>query len=318
MKDKKKCFYDENYENIKKKLEEANRNVRYRYVQGPPGLKGETGPTGPTDPKGENGPVTVNVGLTETVSSDEDAVVTNGGTDKNVVLNFKIPKGKSGDIGPTGPKGEIGPRGLPGEIGISQAVTVDGTETINPGEEAFVQDDFDSNIHHLTFYIPKGEVGDIGPTGPTGPTGPQGPAGASELPSYAMRFSYAAQDVNLVANTETTVLLAETGPAFLADYNSENGIDIKESGFYYISYYFNAIPKQDCSLFISAKADGINLAGSRTLVKWGANFNGVVSNSIIAALKADEVLTLSVESSENVTLSFNDSVDVTLSITKLH
>ena len=49
-----------------------------------------------------------------------------------------------------------GPRGFPGEIGISEVITIDGTETVEPNEEAQVQDDFDRNIHHLTFYIPKG------------------------------------------------------------------------------------------------------------------------------------------------------------------
>ena len=64
-----------------------------------------------------------------------------------------------GDAGIQGLKGEIGHtglRGFPGEIGISEVITIDGTETVEPNEEAQVQDDFDRNIHHLTFYIPKG------------------------------------------------------------------------------------------------------------------------------------------------------------------
>ena len=43
-----------------------------------------------------------------------------------------------------------------------------------------MQDDFDRNIHHLTFYIPRGAKGDVGPQGPkgdTGDVGPQGPVG---------------------------------------------------------------------------------------------------------------------------------------------
>lgn len=43
-----------------------------------------------------------------------------------------------------------------------------------------MQDDLDRNIHHLTFYIPRGEKGDVGPQGPkgdTGDVGPQGPVG---------------------------------------------------------------------------------------------------------------------------------------------
>ena len=126
-------------------------------LQGPKGDRGDIGPTGP---KGENGPTTITVGQTETVEPTSLAEVTNTGTNKDVILNFKIPKWEKGEIGPKCEKGEIGPRGLPGEIEISQAITIDGTETIEPNELAEVQDDFESNIHHLTFYIPKGEKGE--------------------------------------------------------------------------------------------------------------------------------------------------------------
>lgn len=93
-------------------------------------------------------------------------------------------QGIKGDVGPTGPTGPIGPRGLPGEIGISQVITVDGAETVESNEDAQVQDDFESNTHHLTFYIPKGETGPRGDVGPTGPTGPTGPRGAASPTGY--------------------------------------------------------------------------------------------------------------------------------------
>lgn len=63
---------------------------------------------------------------------------------------------------------------LPGKIGISKVITIDGTETLESEEDAEVQDDFDRNIHHLTFYIPRGKQVDIGPQGPKGEAGPQG------------------------------------------------------------------------------------------------------------------------------------------------
>lgn len=101
---------------------------------GPKGDKGDVGNAGPIGPKGD--------------------------------------KGDIGNIGPTGPKGDMGPRGLPGEIGISEVITIDETITLESNEDAEVQDDFDRNIHHLTFYIPKGEKGDTGDKGDMGPTGP--------------------------------------------------------------------------------------------------------------------------------------------------
>ena len=72
-----------------------------------------------------------------------------------------------------------GSRGFPGEIGISQVITIDGTEMVEPNELAEVQDDFEQNIHHLTFYIPKGEKGDKGSQGQTGQT---------EIIAYAERY----------------------------------------------------------------------------------------------------------------------------------
>lgn len=216
-----KCSCGKNYEKAQKIIEEANENVKYRYIQGPQGLKGEIGPTGPqgeigpTGPQGEqgkNGPTTIEVGITETSDPETEAIVTNVGTNKDVILNFKIPRGKQGEKGEqgeTGPIGPIGPRGLPGEIGISQAITIDGTETLEPDEPAEVQDDFDSNIHHLTFYIPKGEKGEQGPVGPQGPQGPQGQMQSA----YAIRYLDETQDLNLQTSAETTIPLNKEGPS---------------------------------------------------------------------------------------------------------
>ena len=177
------CNCNDDYESAIKKIEECNKNIKFCYIQGP---------TGPRGPKGENGPTTIEIGKIETINPEMNAEVINTGTNKDVILNFKIPRGMDGIQGPQGPigpmglqgeqgikgpkgekgeQGEQGPRGFPGEIGISQAITIDGAETVEFNEEAQVQDDFENNIHHLTFYIPKGEKGDAGPIGPEGPKG---------------------------------------------------------------------------------------------------------------------------------------------------
>lgn len=149
-------------------------------IQGPPGVSEK-----------------IKVGKTIPGETGTDANVIDNFDGKEHVLDFVLPKGEKGevgligptgpkgDIGPQGPKGDIGPRGFPGEIGISQAITIDGTETVEAGEDAEVQDDFENNVHHLTFYIPKGEKGDIGPMGLAGPTGPTGPAGAPSPTGYS-------------------------------------------------------------------------------------------------------------------------------------
>ena len=137
-------------------------------IPGPTGATGATGATGvigPTGPQGVPGPATVTIGTIETVESNVPAKIENVGTPENVVLNFKIPKGIKGD---KGDKGDLGPRGLPGEIGRTEHISIDETETIGPEEDAQVLDDFENMVHHLTFYIPKGDKGDTGPQGPAG------------------------------------------------------------------------------------------------------------------------------------------------------
>lgn len=176
-----------------KKLEQGIIIKRKLHEMGIMGIVGPKGEKGPKGDKGDSGFASIEIGNVETINPNESAVVENVGTDENVILNFKIPRGidgNKGKVGPIGPqgiqgvqgekgpkgdkgdtgekgdKGDTGPRGLPGEIGISENIVIDGTETIEAGEEAIVMDDFDRYIHHLTFYIPKGE---IGPTGPIGP-----------------------------------------------------------------------------------------------------------------------------------------------------
>lgn len=162
---------DYEYDEIRKRLEAASRLTRFYTIPGPKGEKGD---------KGESGTASVIVGSTETVGCYEEAEVINVGTDENVILNFKIPRGvdgipgekgdpgeqgDKGDVGPKGDKGEQGipgPQGEKGETGVSETIVIDSTETLEPTEEASVVDNFIDNTHHLSFYIPKGEKGNTG------------------------------------------------------------------------------------------------------------------------------------------------------------
>ena len=152
-----------------------NTWIETENIQGPPGISEK-----------------IEVRSTTTGDPDTDAQVIDNFDGKLHQLDFIIPKGMQGDQGIKGEKGDQGatgpqgPRGLPGETGISEVITIDSTETLNYGESAEVQDDFDRNIHHLTFYIPMGEPGKVGPTGPTGPAGPLSPVSynASVFASY--------------------------------------------------------------------------------------------------------------------------------------
>ena len=275
-------------------------------LQGPKGDRGDIGPTGP---KGENGPTTITVGQTETVEPTSLAEVTNTGTNKDVILNFKIPKWEKGEIGPKCEKGEIGPRGLPGEIGISQAITIDGTETIEPNELAEVQDDFESNIHHLTFYIPKGEKGEKGDQGEVGP--------APDI-AYGERYLDLEQELVLTAGQDTLVPLNLGGPAFFTYFDTENTIEIKQDGFYLISYFFSASPSDDCKITAMVKYNDLLFQACNVTTDMKANTIGNITNTIIGALNDGDKVTLCVRSSVNTTLTFNGSTSANLVLVRIH
>lgn len=150
----------------------------------------------------------------------------------------------------------MGPRGFPGEIGISQAITIDGTQTVEPNEPAEVQDDFESNIHHLTFYILKGE------TGPQGAKGDPNGVGA-----YGERYSDSNQRFKITAGTDTIIPLEKTGPAIFTEYDSSYAIEIRKWCLYQINYFFNAATSVDTNYVVSIKASGTKLPGSQIKAK---------------------------------------------------
>ena len=149
--------------------------------QGKPGVDGKPGPQGPAGPgvatggttgqvlaKKSNtnydtewinptsgGTVSVNVGETLTGEPGTNASVTNSGNETNVILNFTIPRGKTG---PQGPQGEPGADGKPGPQGPQGKPGADG----KPG--------------------PQGPQGKPGADGKPGPQGPQGEPGADGKP----------------------------------------------------------------------------------------------------------------------------------------
>ena len=131
------------------------------------------GPTGPTGPAG---PATITVGTTTTGVPGTDALVTNVGTDENVILDFTIPEGEigptgpAGAIGPTGPAGEIGPTGPAGEIGPTGPAGIDGeTPTLTIGTVTTGAPGTDAEAT-ITGTAPNFVLNLTIPQGPTGPT----------------------------------------------------------------------------------------------------------------------------------------------------
>lgn len=108
-----------------------------RGVPGPTGPRGMIGPTGPTGARGPSGENVV-VRSTTTVEPSADAKVSSFHEGNTTYLDFFIPKGEKGDMGPQGP---AGPKG----------------ETVEQGQKG------DTGA--------KGDMGERGPSGVAGPPG---------------------------------------------------------------------------------------------------------------------------------------------------
>ena len=371
------------YERIRKKIEDEREKYKFCYLQGPTGPKGEKGNVGPQGERGIPGPASIDVGITETLESFENAKVENVGTNKDVILNFKIPrgeqgidgkigpqgipgpKGEKGDMGPQGIKGEkgeqgpstiqignietiepteeaevinvgtpvdvvlefkiprgekgdIGPqgeRGLPGETGRTEHIAIDETETLEPGEPAQVTDTFENWVHHLAFSIPKGEKGN---TGDRGPQGPAGPPGTEFVSSYGIRYSMTDTQFTLPQAIDTVIPLPEKGTAFLTEYPDANSIKIKESGVYLISYLLCGAPNEECSITMSVRSNDILQPATNATSEFSAQIITSISGTTICSLQSNDLITLNVKSSKTVNLKFNGSTNAMLSVTKIH
>lgn len=305
-------------------------------------IQGPIGPTGPTGLSGEN----VEVGETFTINPNEQARVVSSKRDDRLVLDFYIPKGDHGIAEPIKagitqtvesyepaeitdrfeneiryfdfkiPKGETGPqgpRGLPGEIGISEVITIDKTETVGSDEPAEVQDDFDRNIHHLTFYIPKGvtgaqgpqgvpgakgdkgEQGDIGPQGAKGETGIAGPAGPPGLTPdvNATIYNSSSQNISNGSLLEINEILTNRGIKI-----ENNTIIVSTPGTYLISFSINNATSPTGGDSVGISINGTMIECSKRPLTASTN----TSATIVYRLQKNDAVGLSTQLLGNRTL----------------
>lgn len=242
-------------------------------------------------------------------------------------------KGEKGDPGATGPKGDrgdIGPRGLPGEIGISEHISIDGTETVGADEEAQVQDDFDRNIHHLTFYIPKGETGakgdkgepgekgapgekgvpgekgEMGPQGPQGNTGPAGPPGLT--PDYNVTI-YNTLQQNISNQKPITMPDVEINKGFTLQ---DSSLVVRLTGTYLISFSINNSLQASTGDYVGVSVNGIIVNASKRPLTASTN----TSATFVKSLNKDDVITLTtnVTSARTVTALSAPSAMLTVTL----
>lgn len=297
---------------------------------GPMGIRGPTGPTGPTGPSGE----TIEVRSTTTLEPNQNARVTSTHIGNSTFLEFFIPRGYDGksdsitignieevsattlaDVadryengvhyldfkipqGPTGPKGDTGPRGLPGEIGISEVITIDGTETIDSDQPAEVQDDFDRNIHHLTFYIPKGE---------TGPQGEQGIAGPPGLTPDYNGTIYNPNEQTISNNMSLVMNQVELNNGLQIE---DSSLRVPTTGTYLISFSINNCKSAMAGDCVGIAINNVIKEASKRPLTVSTN----VSATIATLLNRDDVVTLvaNVSTDRTITASGAPSAMLTL------
>ena len=128
----------------------------------PPGQEGQAGQTGGVGPTGPPFAQAVVDGVLNLSPGDLPTVVaTFDGA--NVHFLFGLPRGFDGNPGGQGPVGPTGPQ--------FTSFMVDGVNTLNPGDAATVQTNFDGSNVRFTFGIPRGFTGNDGGMGSQGPPG---------------------------------------------------------------------------------------------------------------------------------------------------
>ena len=144
-----------------------------------------------------------------------------------------------------------------------------------------------------------------------GSTGPKGDSGGIS------RYVYTQKSQELMANTETVVVLNITGLSMNAFYTTENAITLFEVGTYKIDYFLTTEPKTETVLTIGVNRNNTLIPKSDISGDGIADYFTQLTGTIIVELVPDDVLTLVIKVDCTTSLSFNGSTNAKLSIIKL-
>lgn len=140
------------------------------------GLKGANGENGADGQQGEPGKDGAPAGFgtpsatIDNTSGEPSVTVDATGPDTAKIFTFHF-------SGLKGQNGTDGTDGAPGEDGAAATIQIGTVSTLEPGEQATVENVGTENAAILNFGIPQGAQGDPGPQGPAGKDGEQGPQG---------------------------------------------------------------------------------------------------------------------------------------------
>ncbi len=318
---------NENYDKIIKKLEEERKRCQICYIRGPKGDKGD---------KGECGPATIIVGDTITTEANTKAKVENIGTNTDVILTFYIPKGQdgtSGDeiiIGNTYtldanarakvvdtkednthildfyiPQGFDGINGAKGEPGQSDKIKIVRIITLQPDQEAQIEDNFDGTTHNLTISLPKGEKGDIGPSG------------SAILDSYASLYEDNGNSITLKPNVTNQVELGKHSQNKNVNISFTNAVKIKNEGIYKIDYFYSAVPSDNTEITLSLRKENNPIEGTKIIKKVTKDEQFNINGSIILDLNKDNLIDIGISSQTEVTLTPKEETIAYLNLMKI-
>ncbi len=247
------------------------------------------GPTGPTGPAGPQGLPSSQIIIGDTITADEDvmAQVYNSGTENDIILNFVIPRGKQGMIGPTGPRGNqgsIGPTGPKGDEGPMGP----------PG--------------------PKGEKGDKGERGDMGPAGRN-----VNLAAYGGKFNNLTTSISAISGAWIQIPLPFTMPSINIKENGiENTIELEQDGIYEIDYFAQLSVDKLTEVTLIIRQNEINIPSSVIIKKAEPNKEISFCGNIIVSLKADDALDMAFSTTdEEVMVDFGNEVTARLTIKKI-
>ena len=263
------------------------------------------GPTGPTGPQG---PASIAVGVTTTTDPGTNASVTNVGTDDNVILNFNIPRGETGPIGPqgipgiegpTGPTGPQGPQGIPGTEGPTGPTGPQGFQGI------------------------QGPTGPTGPTGPQGlqgiqgPTGPTGPAGPTAIETYGRKYNTSTDNISLETNIAQNIPLGNNGPTNNITTATQNTLTITENGVYLVEYGFSGSSSTNATLTVEVNQNANAIGGTSIVKTVTANNNTDFNSSTINSFAVGDEIGLSIMSSTTATITPANGTNAYLNIVRI-
>ena len=269
------------------------------------------GPTGPTGPQG---PASIAVGVTTTTDPGTNASVTNVGTDDNVILNFNIPRGETGPIGPqgipgiqgpTGPTGPTGPQGLQGIQGPTGPTGPQGLQGLQ-GIQG-----------------PTGPTGPTGPAGPQGlqgiqgPTGPTGPAGPTAIETYGRKYNTSTDNISLETNIAQNIPLGNNGPTNNITTATLNTLTITENGVYLVEYGFSGSSSTNATLTVEVNQNANAISGTSIVKTVTANNNTDFNSSTINSFAVGDEIGLSINSSTTATITPANGTNAYLNIVRI-